>query len=840
MKSKLALNGLWLVIFLAAPQPSSADTYYKRLFERGVYMMEAEANLKGAIPIFQEIVKRHPNDRYYAALSQFYIGWCYKRMGSDQAPPAFVDVINDFPDQTDVVEIARTWLFSLSQPETPEKQAKDKPSPVLVWSGRSIRGAKILSPDGRFFACLNLENGGMSLYDLIRKKTVPFTHDGHGEGREGYAESGVISPDSTQIAYSWRSRTGQSELWIKRIDGTPARRILYGGDRQSVYPLGWRKDADRILIKMTNPDFSAQVLSVSVSSGNMELIKDLGSSRLDQIRPSPDGRYLACSRLQDGPRPERRLFLLSIPDKKEIPLVTRPGDPSLLGWSPDGQNILFTSESMGRVDAWALSIWKGQPRPPARLIHSDIGRFYPLGLTPEGTLFLETEKRGNPGRTEVVGRSDIYAWPEFFTQKSRTLTVPDDYPTIQAAVSAAGSGDTIYVRKGIYAENIILGKSLTLQGEDPGGTVIDGGGRASAIQVTASHVHLSGLTIKNGLDGIHLTSIRPVHHLTVQNCVVTENAREGMIVRNSGGFHLVEDCVFSYNGGYAVNAHQFSRSIIRNCRVFGNSGGLRVGWGWYIQVSGNRVYRNQSSGIYPDSCYYSTVEKNLIYANGKIGIKMGYISSRNTIRENIIMGHEEGILIGLEWGGYSENRFYHNDIIDNQTAVVEMERGLAGFQHWDNSRPGGGNFWSDFDGPDKDHDEIGDTPHELPGGARDQYPLMTPQHSLSALLTVDPGRLHSRDDRKTITATVKLPAQIPGEDIDTSTLRLNGQSGVKKKRITWEDSDGDGISELRLEFALGKAARILPGDQGTEITVAGKLKNGLPFTGRASLEVNSM
>ncbi|MGB7294025.1 MAG: NosD domain-containing protein [Candidatus Aminicenantales bacterium] len=839
MKRKVASNWLWLVILFAAPLPSLANTYYKRLFERGVYMMEARANLKGAIPIFQEIVKRHPYDRHYAALSQFYLGLCYKRMGSDQALPAFVDVINNFPDQTAVVNIAKTWLSFLSQPKVQENQAPENPPPALAWSGRSIFGAKTLSPDGRFFTYFNRENGSMSLYDLIERKSVCFTHNGQGEGREEYAEMGVISPDSAQIAYSWRNQTGQSELWIKGLNGTPARRLLCGADRKRIFPLGWRGDSDRILVRMTDPDFTAQIFSISVSSGIMELIKDLGSSWPDQTRPSPDGRYLAYSRLQDGQRPERRLFLLSIPDKREIPLVIQPSDLSLLGWSSDGKNIFFTSEAKGSIDAWALSIWEGRPRPPARLIHSDIGRFYPLGLTPEGTLFMEMEKRANSGRAGDAGLSDIYAWQDFFTQKSRTLTVPDDYPTIQAAVSAAGSGDTVYVRKGVYAENIILGKSLTLQGEDRRATVIDGSGRASTIQVTASHVHLNGLTIKNGLDGINLTSNRPVHHLTIQNCVVTENAGEGLIIRNSGGFHLIENCIFSYNGDYAVNAHQFSRSIIRNCEVFRNSAGLRVGWGWYIQVTGNHVYRNLSSGICPDSCYYSTVEKNLIYANRKIGIKMGYISSRNTIRENIIMGHEEGIRIGLEWGGYSENRFYHNDVIDNQTAVGEAEKGLAGFQHWDNSSPGGGNFWSDFAGRDKDHDEIGDAPHELVGGARDHYPLMTPQHGLSALLAVDPGWLHSRDRRRTITAYIKLPAQIPAEDIDTSTLRLNDTLAAEKTRIVFEDSDGDGISELRVEFSGKKAVRILPSDQVTEITITGKLKNGLPFTGRSSLVGNT-
>jgi len=39
---------------------------------------------------------------------------------------------------------------------------------------------------------------------------------------------------------------------------------------------------------------------------------------------------------------------------------------------------------------------------------------------------------------------------------------PADYNTIQAAVDAASSEDTIYVYNGRYHENIIISKSLTL------------------------------------------------------------------------------------------------------------------------------------------------------------------------------------------------------------------------------------------------------------------------------------------------------------------------------------------------------------------------------------------
>lgn len=63
-----------------------------------------------------------------------------------------------------------------------------------------------------------------------------------------------------------------------------------------------------------------------------------------------------------------------------------------------------------------------------------------------------------------------------------TITVPDDYPTIQEAIDAAQPGDTVYVRAGEYVEELHIKKSLSLIGEgrtqvvirppDPEGTTI--------------------------------------------------------------------------------------------------------------------------------------------------------------------------------------------------------------------------------------------------------------------------------------------------------------------------------------------------------------------------------
>ena len=65
-----------------------------------------------------------------------------------------------------------------------------------------------------------------------------------------------------------------------------------------------------------------------------------------------------------------------------------------------------------------------------------------------------------------------------------TITVPDDYTTIQEAVDAASDGDTIFVRAGTYYEHVTIGKNnLTLVGEN-GESIVDGNGTGTIFSVS--------------------------------------------------------------------------------------------------------------------------------------------------------------------------------------------------------------------------------------------------------------------------------------------------------------------------------------------------------------------
>ena len=57
----------------------------------------------------------------------------------------------------------------------------------------------------------------------------------------------------------------------------------------------------------------------------------------------------------------------------------------------------------------------------------------------------------------------------------RKIVVPHDFPSIHAALGEADEGDTVFVSKGTYRENIAMQDNVVLMGQDMLRTVIDGG-----------------------------------------------------------------------------------------------------------------------------------------------------------------------------------------------------------------------------------------------------------------------------------------------------------------------------------------------------------------------------
>ena len=168
----------------------------------------------------------------------------------------------------------------------------------------------------------------------------------------------------------------------------------------------------------------------------------------------------------------------------------------------------------------------------------------------------------------------------------------ENYTSIQAAINDANDGDIVYVYEGIYQENIILNKTITLQGENKK-AIIDAASSSDVVTVFKNNASISGFTIINSGNGSYGIKLYGVDNCTIKNCNISSNyagigifwSDNNFIMRNflsgnvyailstSGKYNKIEENIFSGN----TNAVRFggssytSYNIIRYNNFFSNS-----------------------------------------------------------------------------------------------------------------------------------------------------------------------------------------------------------------------------------------------------------------------------
>ncbi|UCG45484.1 MAG: right-handed parallel beta-helix repeat-containing protein, partial [Candidatus Bathyarchaeota archaeon] len=143
-----------------------------------------------------------------------------------------------------------------------------------------------------------------------------------------------------------------------------------------------------------------------------------------------------------------------------------------------------------------------------------------------------------------------------------TLRVPLEYPTIQAAVNAAASGDIIEVDAGTYFENVIVNQTVTIQGFSATSTIVDGGGTNVVFYIQEDNVELRDLTIQNGGTYSGVIIYYPNNALTIRNTRIVNNA-VGIVVSEVDD-NLFENNVFINNQMYGIDLVYSSNTIIRD------------------------------------------------------------------------------------------------------------------------------------------------------------------------------------------------------------------------------------------------------------------------------------
>jgi parallel beta-helix repeat protein len=281
--------------------------------------------------------------------------------------------------------------------------------------------------------------------------------------------------------------------------------------------------------------------------------------------------------------------------------------------------------------------------------------------------------------------TDDTLWDEFIFDYLFQIKVDKnglaDYKNIQDAIDNSSDGDSIYVDNGIYKEQILINKSITIVGKNQEPPTIDGGNYCPVIKITSDKVNFTNFNIKIGskqsCEGIFLESNdcyifnNHISNFNNYGCV-------GIFLRlasnNSINYNLLN------NGYVGIGLSESKFNTITNNTISTNIHGSLFYFSDNNEISYNGFQNNNYGLNITNMSFNNTIFKNSFYNNTK----------SNAYDTGVNFWYSPSLKLGNYWGDYFEK--YPNSKI-NYTDILN-------------------------------HTGVWDTPYEIPGGNNtDMFPL---------------------------------------------------------------------------------------------------------------------
>lgn len=257
--------------------------------------------------------------------------------------------------------------------------------------------------------------------------------------------------------------------------------------------------------------------------------------------------------------------------------------------------------------------------------------------------------------------------------------------------------------------------------QSTGGNITEHGNRIVSVRASIigiSNTKPSNISITENTLEFYNSSITNGVTLTLINDGQQSNITGNYIYENSSSYSSI-----------GIDLYGMKATYLGNNTVIQNNDNTSVSLGLYFRnlngtvLNGNMFDQKGSSA--PDS----------------IGIKM-FNASKSTFSNNTFLNYNTDIFSKLSYndsfyGNYFNNStiplnltstnnsiFYHNDFIYNKRHNFILSSSSNDL--FNLSMSVGGNYWSSYNGSDKNNDGIGDSPFDINGTFNDQYPLMKP------------------------------------------------------------------------------------------------------------------
>lgn len=223
------------------------------------------------------------------------------------------------------------------------------------------------------------------------------------------------------------------------------------------------------------------------------------------------------------------------------------------------------------------------------------------------------------------------------------IRVPQDYDKIQTALDSSSTSDTILVSQGVYKENIIINKPVTIIGDTNSKPVIT----SDSLYLAAIYINTSSVLLRN----IHIKKAPANEAVMIENsdnCIIDEcmidtnvhilsftdkNYFYGIYVLSSKNIMITNTVIKDNKGGsyygyqsvegsdaIGINIEKSSDVGVRNCQIYNNKRG----------ESSNGLYGNGTGIKIINSANNILIRNCSIYKNNT-GILFDYTNSIGTV-----------------------------------------------------------------------------------------------------------------------------------------------------------------------------------------------------------------
>jgi parallel beta-helix repeat protein len=311
-------------------------------------------------------------------------------------------------------------------------------------------------------------------------------------------------------------------------------------------------------------------------------------------------------------------------------------------------------------------------------VNSFVNWSYSYNLT-EGNNNISITSRDAAGNESSPVTTTIEYDLNIYVNAGNTSGIEDGtktYPfnTITEGIDAVAPGKSVMVVAGIYNEQLIINKEITLQGASQDNTFITGSGLTeNLISLEADNITISGFTI----DGDSSTSVGiyfdNYSFININNDLIKNNKDYGISYINSAP--MIEGNNIENNSSSGIKVTTNGAGIIRNNSIVSNQHGIRTYGDSCPEINRNNISHN-NTGIYCRESATPIISYNTISNNSGYGILIDNISG-NSVNPDIG---------GLEGGSDGKNNITGNYIhgVSNKTTHSIMALN---------------NWWGDAAGP---------------------------------------------------------------------------------------------------------------------------------------------